>query len=236
LELKLKEKIIVAHNTVVFNFGKVHDFKFIPGQYLEWTLPHKGADSRGNRRYFSLSSSVNEEIQIAVRFHEPASSYKKAMLAMQSGDQIIAASLAGDFVMPGNINEPLVFVAGGIGVAPFRSIIQHVIDFNLKVDIYLLYSNRSADEIAFKEIFDRAGQFGVKTIYSLTDTKNLQLGWRGETGHFDTNMLSRDVPDYKNRTFYVSGPSNMVLSMEKTLKELGISRRKIKSDYFPGYA
>lgn len=235
LVLKLKEKIIAAHNTVVFNFGKPEKFSFIPGQYLEWSLPHKHTDSRGNRRYFSISSSPNEDLQVAVRFHEPSSSYKKTMIGMAPGDEIIAASLSGEFVLPKNLNVPMIFMAGGIGVAPFRSIIQYIMDNNLKVDVALLYSNRSVNEIAFADLFQKAIPNGVRTLYTLTDPAQVSPDWNGAVGHFTPEMINKYVPDFLNRLFYVSGPAPMVQSTEKMLSTLGISKKKIITDYFPGY-
>lgn len=235
LVLKLKEKIIAAHNTVVFNFGRPDKFSFIPGQYLEWTLSHKQTDSRGNRRYFSISSSPGEELQIAVRFHDKPSSYKKALIGMQLGEEIIAASLSGDFVLPKNLNAPMVFMAGGIGVAPFRSIIKFVMDNNLKVDIILLYSNRSIDEIAFADLFQKAVPSGIRTLYILTDSAKVPPNWIGAVGHFTPEMIKKYIPDFSKRLFYASGPAPMVQATEKTLSALGVSKNKIITDYFPGY-
>lgn len=235
LVLNLKEKIIVAHNTIVYNFGKQDKFSFVPGQYLEWTLPHDGADSRGNRRYFSLSSTPNEELQVAVRFHENPSSYKKKMIGLQPGEEIIATALAGDFVLPKDLSKPIVFMAGGIGVAPFRSMIQYIVENNLKADIVLMYSNRTADEIAFAQEFQNAAAHGVRTIYTLTDSSKLPPNWTGGVGHFTPIMIQHYIPDFAKRTFYASGPQPMVQGVEKTLRELGVHKNKIITDYFPGY-
>jgi glycine betaine catabolism B len=235
LLLRLKEKIVVASNTYVFSFEKPEKFSFIPGQYMEWTLPHKHSDSRGNRRYFSISSSNKEDLQIAVRFHKKPSSYKSSMLSMNTNDQIIASYLSGDFTLPKNISKPLVFIAGGIGIAPFRSIVQEIIDKNLKVDIVLFYSNRNFNEIAFADVFHKATINGIKTIYTLTDKENLPSTWSGEVGHFNPEIIKKYIPDFKDRTYYISGPQQMVQSVESLLKKLSVSRRKIKTDYFPGY-
>jgi len=235
LLLRLKEKIVVASNTLVFSFEKPDKFSFIPGQYMEWTFPHKHSDSRGNRRYFSISSSNKEDLQITVRIPEKPSSYKSSMLSMKTNDQIIASYLSGDFIMPKNINKPLVFIAGGIGIAPFRSIIQEIIDQNLKVNIVLLYSNRNYDEIAFKDVFHKANINGVKTVYTLTVKEKLPPGWNGEVGRFNPELIKKYIPDFKDRTYYISGPQLMVQTVESVLRNLHVSKRKIKTDYFPGY-
>lgn len=235
LALKLKEKYLIAQNTMVFNFGKVNNFAFVPGQYMEWTLPHKHSDSRGNRRYFSISSSPKEDLQIAVRFHDPSSSYKKTLASLESGKEIIATSLTGDFVLPKNLNTSMVFIAGGIGITPFRSIIQHIIDSNIRVSIILLYSNRSVGEIAFADVFQKAIPNGIRTLYTLTDSSNLPKDWNGEIGHFTPEIIKKYISDYINKQFYISGPTGMVQSTEKMILGLGVSKKKITTDYFPGY-
>lgn len=235
LLLKLKEKINIASNTMLFNFGKVDKFAFVPGQYLEWTLPHPKMDSRGNRRYFSIASGLNEDLKIAVRFHDKPSSYKQAMQNMNVGDEIVAASLAGDFVMPDNPSTPVVFMAGGIGIAPFRSIIEDATDKNLKINAVLMYSNRAYSEISFSDLFQRAIPNGVRTVYTLTDPANVPQSWGREIGHFTPEMVKKYVPDYQNRVFYISGPAPMVQSTESMLKSIPIPGNKIITDFFPGY-
>lgn len=237
LVLPLKEKIQAAYNTMVFAFQPLGSFTFTPGQYMEWTLPHKHADSRGNRRYFSLASSPTEkELLVAVKFYQPPSSYKKALNAMQTGSTIVATQLAGDFVLPENVNTPLVFVAGGVGIAPFRSMIKYIVDKKLQSNIILFYANRTREEIAFQDVFTQAGQYGVKTIYTLTDKQSIPADWSGETGYITQTMVQQYIPDYQQRIFYLSGPQLMVESFETMLTDMNVHRSQIKLDYFPGYS
>ena len=235
LVLKLKNKVNVAKDTTVFNFSIPKKFAFVPGQYMEWTLPHKNTDSRGNRRYFSISSSPGQDIQIAVRLHDNGSSYKKKMISMQPGDEVIATSLEGDFVLPKDLNKPLVFIAGGIGIAPFKSMISYIIDKNIKVDIVVLYSNRTVEEIAFHELFSKAYEHGVRTVYTLTDTSKIPENWKGEAGYCTSELISKNISDFKSRKFYISGPSSMVQGTQSELGKIGVSRKNIITDYFPGY-
>ncbi len=237
LDLVLKWKKQLSFDTYTFAFNKQKNFKFIPGQYLEWTLPHKNADSRGNRRYFSISSSPTEnEIMMTVKFYDHSSSYKKELVNLNSGSKIIAAQVAGDFVLPKDLKQSLVFIAGGVGIAPFRSMIQYIMDKNLLVDIVLLYTNRRVKDILFSEIFEKARENGVKTIYNLTDLQNLPQDWGGTTGHVTEDSIKRVIPDYKKRIYYLSGPQLMVQNFEQTLKSAGVSQNQIKTDFFPGYS
>ena len=227
----------LSHDTFEFAFAKKNDIKFIPGQYMEWTLPHKNMDSRGNRRYFSISSSPTEnELAIAVKFYNPSSSYKKQLLNLQSNSKITAAQVSGDFILPKNLKTPIVFIAGGVGIAPFRSMIQYILDKNLQTDIILIYSNRTINDILYSDIFERAEVNGIRTIYNLTDINNLPPNWAGGTGHINENTIKKYLPDYQKRIFYISGPQLMVQNFEEVLLKTGVKKSSIKSDFFPGYS
>lgn len=236
LELALKSKLQLSPDTYEFAFDKQNDFHFLPGQYMEWTLPHKNVDSRGNRRYFSISSSPTENLlTMTIKFYNPSSSYKSELINFQNNSKIIAAQVAGDFVLPKNLKTPLVFIAGGVGIAPFRSMIQYIIDKSLLVDIVLLYTNRTVNDILYADIFERARANGVKTIYNLTDLQNLPNRWGGTTGYITEDSIKQVIPDYQKRSYYLSGPQLMVQNFEKTLHDAGVQNSKIKTDFFPGY-
>lgn len=223
-------------NTGIFAFARMNNFSFRPGQYMEWTLPHQGVDNRGNRRYFSIASSPTEkEFLMAVKFYSPSSSYKKKLRSLTQGENIIAAQVAGDFVLPKNIKKPLVFIAGGVGIVPFRSMIKYIVDKKLESDIVLFYANRTVDEIVFTETFKEAQEYGVRTIYTLTDKKPVPANWPAEKGYVTREMIEKYVPDFKQRTFYLSGPQLMVDTYAIMISEMGIPVSHIKQDFFPGY-
>ena len=195
---------------------------------MEWTLPQKNPDSRGSRRYFTLAASPTEgNLRIGVKFYPNGSSFKNKLLSLNTSDLIVASQLSGEFILPKDPQEKLCFIAGGIGITPFRSIIKYLLDTNQKREITLFYSNKTAEDIVYKDIFDRAFQkLGIKTIYVNTD----------KMGYIDETMIRERVSDFKDRTFYLSGPHSMVDAFEKTLKNMGISSSQIKIDFFPGYA
>lgn len=233
--LPLLQKNKVSPDTFVFDFGIVKNFKFTPGQYMEWTLPHHNADSRGNRRYFSIASAPNDNLQMAVKFYTPSSSYKKALLALSPGQEIIASSLSGDFVLSKDHSKPLVFIAGGVGIAPFRSIIEDIVQKKEKVNIVLLFANKKPEDIIFSDTLEKARLNGVTTHYILTDKTSLPPDWKGLVGHITPETVHSVIPDFRERKFYVSGPQLMVQNFDKVLKEAGVSRKNIKVDFFPGY-
>ncbi|HYM64909.1 MAG TPA: hypothetical protein VES68_00265 [Candidatus Sulfotelmatobacter sp.] len=234
--LYLKNKKKLTNDTFEFEFDKQNDLNFIPGQYMEWTLPHKNADSRGNRRYFSISSSPTEkDLTIGVKFYNPSSTYKKELLGLQVNGRIIASQVAGSFTMPKKSKAPLVFIAGGVGITPFRSIIQYILDKNLFVNIVLLYTNKTKEDIIYKDVFDKAQENGVKTIYNLTDLEKIPNDWNGTKGHITTELIQKEIPDYLERIFYISGPQLMVQNFKEVLISSGVKRNKIVTDFFPGY-
>jgi len=236
LDSSFKWKKQLSFDTFAFTFERKSDFKFIPGQYMEWTLPHKDTDSRGNRRYFSIASSPTEnDIMMTVKFYNPSSSYKKALFNMIEGQKIIASQVAGDFTLSKDFKKPLVFIAGGVGIAPFRSMIQYAIDKQLQSNIVLFYSNRTANEILFSDIFQKAESYGVKTVYTLTDVNNIPVDWQRERGYITEAMIKQNVGDYYQRTFYISGPQLMVQNFEKLLLEMKVKKGNIITDFFPGY-
>jgi ferredoxin-NADP reductase/Na+-translocating ferredoxin:NAD+ oxidoreductase RnfD subunit len=234
--LTLVEKNEIAAGTYEFVFAPDRLLTWRPGQYLEWTLGHRPADNRGNRRYFTIASSPTENrVRLGVRMYEPESTFKRALVAMRVNDTISASSLAGDFVLPKDAKKKLVFIAGGIGVTPFRSMVQYLIDTKDTRSAVLLYSNKTAVEIAYKEIFERAKrEIGLQTLYALTNEPNPIPGTHN--GFIDSALIARGIPDYRERIFYISGPHGMVTTFEKTLREMGVSRFHIKTDYFPGFA
>jgi ferredoxin-NADP reductase/Na+-translocating ferredoxin:NAD+ oxidoreductase RnfD subunit len=238
LMLSLKQKVRLGPDIYDFVFRPDRKLAFTPGQYLEWTLGHKKSDSRGNRRYFTLASSPTEsEIIMGVKFYNPPSSFKKALFDMASGQTLLAGQLAGDFTMPKDKTQKLVFIAGGIGITPFRSMLKYLIDKNERRDIVLFYANRTADEIVYRDVFDRAGrQLGIKTVYTLTKQDQLPAGWNGEAGYITERMIQAYVPDFHQRTFYISGPRSMTAAFEQTLANMGLHKRQIKIDFFPGFA
>lgn len=233
--LRLKMKRLIARDTYEFEFETQTPLKYVPGQYMEWTLPHPKMDNRGNRRYFSLSSTASELPAFAIKYYTPPSSYKANLLTLPIGGTLSATSLAGDFTLPNKLNEPLVFVAGGIGIAPFRSMIKQVTDEKRKVDITLIYVNKTADEVCYLPLWEEAKAYGVTTHFCLTDGANLPKPWHGLTGHLTPEMIKSVLPKWQSSTYYISGPQRLVESVEQVLNNIKIPKNQIITDFFPGY-
>lgn len=225
--LRLVRKTQLTSDVVDFVFENPTSFLFRPGNYMEWTLPHEKADDRGNRRYFTIASSPTEsEIHVGVKFYPKSSSFKQALHDLQIGEEIVASQVAGDFVLPNRSDARCVFIAGGIGITPFRSMIQYLIDKNEKRDITLLYAAKTEEDFAYWELFEQARTaIGINTVY-VPSTK----------GMITPEVIERHVPHAHECLFYISGPRAMVTSFENNLRAMGIARRNIKTDFFPGFA
>lgn len=206
-----------------FAFSPNERLKFQAGQYLEWTLPHKSADSRGNRRYFTVSSSPSSsEVLVATRIGEQPSSFKRALKEMKPGDMLTATSLAGDFTLPRSAAQPLVFIAGGIGITPFASMLRHLLEVKEPRDIALVYAANSETDFAYRDLIEEArAKLNIKVEYLA-----------GERVSEET--VKKLVSDLSTPLFYLSGPDMMVRTYKKMLRGMGVRARRIKSDYFPG--
>jgi ferredoxin-NADP reductase len=236
LFLKLKEKKQITPNIYDFIFESNRPLKFQAGQYLEWTLGHVHVDARGNRRYFTIASSPTErDIILGAKFYEPSSSFKKTLLALQTGDEIIASQLSGEFILPKDKTKKLVFIAGGIGVTPFRSMIKYLIDSGEKRDIVFIYSNYTASDIAYTEIFDEAEKRGMKIIYAISKEDEPKDNPALYYGKISMDMIVQKIPDFHERYFYISGTHQMVNMFEQTMLETGVQKDHIKIDFFPGF-
>lgn len=116
--------------------------------------------------------------------------------------------------------------------------IQYLLDKHEKREITLLYSNKKVSDIAYKNVFDRARvELGIKTIYVITDKNEIPLNNDSMRNvSIDALFIQKEIPDYLNKTFYISGPHGMVNAFENILKSMGVSGKNIKIDFFPGFA
>lgn len=222
-----------------FIFVPDRKLKYRPGQYMEWTLPHDRPDNRGSRRYFTLASSPTEDtIRLGVKLYERSSSFKQNMWAMGRRTPIAAGQLGGDFVLPKDSSRKLVFIAGGIGITPYRSMLKYLVDSGDKRIVTLLYGESDPANLAYHDVLRESAQsLGAKIVYCL-DSRSLPGGLPGKTrpGRITPELITEEVPDYAECLFYISGPQPMVNAMRDNLRSLGVPDHNVKTDFFPGYA
>jgi glycine betaine catabolism B len=234
VRLVLKEVQQVSEHIRHYIFQPDRRLKFLPGQYMQWTLAGVPYDARGNRRTFTVASSPTEEtVQLGLKFYEPASMFKASFERLQPGSVVYASQLAGNFTLEGNEQKKLAFVAGGIGVTPFRSIIKYLTDTNTQVDITLLYIVSNPQELAYMTEFKEAASVGIKTIPVVTDPKYNAPGT--VNAKLTAELFTQLVPDYRERIFYISGPNAMVDAAKQYLYSVGVKRARIRTDHFSGY-
>jgi ferredoxin-NADP reductase len=216
-----------------FRFRPDPPFTFQCGQYLRYTLEHPDPDERGTSRFFTIASAPSEGfIQLTTRLSVPGSSFKRALQRLEEGAVLEAAGPYGQFVYPQQ-ELPAVFIAGGIGITPFRSMLVDLANRQLDPDITLLYAN-STPAIPFQRLFDdlAAKQPRLKVIYSVGQPN---ADWKGRVGRIDEELVQEHVPDPDKPLYYVSGPKPMVEATAKTLIDIGGRPDRIKQDFFPGY-
>jgi ferredoxin-NADP reductase len=210
--------------------------RFLPGQYMELDLPHTGSDGKGRRRVFSLAGSPRERaVKFGVRTAGPLSHAKKALLALQPGDEVMATSVGGDFVLPRDPQQPVLLIAAGIGITPF---VSHLSSGGLQQrDAVLLYLARSADEIAYAEELRGSG---IRVLVQLADGSEPPAGLTaagGRSGNagsrLDGDALLALVPDIAGREVYVSGSPASAASLRRAAKSAGA--RRVHVDSFSGY-
>jgi ferredoxin-NADP reductase/Na+-translocating ferredoxin:NAD+ oxidoreductase RnfD subunit len=223
-ELRFVNKIKEAEGIFSYIFSKPPRFSFVPGQYMEWTVARNKTDSRGNRRYLTISASPTEPgLLFTVKFPtQKPSAFKAKLNQLRPGDKILASHLAGSFTLPKDSSKKIALLAGGVGITPFRSMAKYMIDTKEKRDVALIYSANSDSEFAFRKLFSQAGEFGLKSFYI-----------SGE--HVDQDRLKSLLPDFAQRRFYISGPYGFVNVIEESLLKMGVGPSDIATDYFPGY-
>ncbi len=190
---------------------------------MDWTLDDIKFNARGNRRTFTIASSPSQkEVHIGVRFYEASSVFKSKLLGLEKGDEIFGGRVGGDFLLPKDVNKKLVFVAGGIGITPFISMLSSLLAENSKRDITLFYFVNKADDIAYKDVLEKAQKIGLTTIPMI-----------GTAARLNEQLIQKHLPDFLERDFYLSGPPAMVRVYKKSLRKIKV--RNIHTDYFSGY-
>lgn len=236
MKLIFVNKTKVADDIYKFSFKKPEGFIYQPGQFFRLTIEHANPDDRGIDRWFTVSSSPTEKkLAITTRIIEQSSTFKKTLLNLKLGSSIKATKPEGDFLLPKS-PASLLWVAGGIGITPFRSQIKYLLDKNINdYDIILLYSNKTLASTAFKKIFKKANLKlkSFKLIITLTEDDN--LSWKGERGIINWDMIQRNVSDANLRKIYISGPKPMVETYQQILLDKNIKENRIMLDRFPGY-
>lgn len=241
MKLQLIEKKQAAPDIISFYFRPDSPLIYKPGQFLRYRIPEAIPDARGENRFFSIASAPHEgPVQLTTRFApDKGSTFKKDLKELEIGQSVEATGPSGHFSMD-DPNKQYVFIAGGIGVTPFRAILMDFDHRGLPLNVNLLYANRTKEAIFKDELENLAKKHPeLKINYIVSDepvsAEKIMENIRILPGKIDQTVVQNLVPNFQSAVFYISGPEPMVLSFEQMVNSMGVPMENIKRDYFPGY-
>lgn len=236
------KKVKEAKNTWTFYFDRTpikNLYDFFPGQYNRITLPIEVLDGRGSSRQFTISSSPTEKdfLTVTTKISGKRSDFKSALFNLDPGTLVNFFGPLGGFYLKKEIKVGRVFLSGGIGITPFRSMVKYIADNNLTMRIILIASFSRVEEIVFyKELMDISkSKSNIDVVYTVSRTES-RNDWQGETGRISESLIKKYVPDIHLREFMVVGPPIMVDDSVELLKKMGVLEEKIKAEHFTGYS
>jgi ferredoxin-NADP reductase len=232
-EIALRRREGVAEGTVAFHFEKPAGFSYEAGQNAFFTLLEPPeTDAAGPSRPFTLASAPHEpELMIATRMRDSA--FKRALKAGAPGLRLQMDGPAGLMVLEKDASRPVVFLAGGIGITPFLSMVRDAAHRGLRHRIWLFYSNRRPEEAPFlDELAALAARHGT---FHLVATMTASPSWSGERRRIGRELLEAHLPDLRAPLYYFAGPPGMAMAMQAMLNEIGIAEQDVRSEEFYGY-
>ncbi|MEO5575001.1 MAG: FAD-dependent oxidoreductase [Gaiellaceae bacterium] len=224
----------VAKGTLFVTFAVDGYPDYRPGHYFWVELPERGhTDEKGLRRHISLATSPTERgvVGLATRLRDTA--FKRTLAQLEVGDEVQVEEPKGSFLLPEDTSAEYVFVAGGIGITVFRSMLRFIADEQLPYRVTLVYSNRDRESSAFLDELEELEQRidGLRVILTMTD----EPGWEGETRQLDADVLSELLEGLDGKTFLVAGPPQMAEAVSDSLKGAGLQEDRVLADKFSGY-
>jgi len=227
----------VAEGTMAFQFEKPKDFVFKAGQYIDLTLlGSRAGSSNGLTHTFSIASSpFDEELLVTTRMRSTL--FKQALSVLPIGTGARIEGPMGSFSLHNNTSRLAVFLAGGIGIAPFLSMVSHATAEKRRHPMILFYANRYLEDAAFINLLwklERANP-RFRFVPTLTRIANNNGAWTGKTGHISSEMLVTQIGIVRGPIYYIAGPPTMVAATRRTLAEVGVDEDDIRTEEFAGY-
>ncbi len=233
MKLELTQKIKESKGTETFVFKPEKEVEYLPGQFFYITLPRLNyPDSRGATRHFTISSSPTENgvLKVTTRIRDE-SGYKQTLNKLPIGEIVEGEGPNGTFVLEEDVSTPNVFLAGGIGITPFRSMIKYISDKKLDIPVYLIYSNSNEEDVTFKKELDKiSNESGNVKIKHIITSKE---------GRLDEIKLKEILKEWGleigKTNFWIVGPPPMVDAVEAILEGINVSSSSIRTEKFTGY-
>jgi ferredoxin-NADP reductase len=234
---RLLRRVEVAEGTLAFHFEKPSQFDFKPGQSADLTLSNPPeTDAEGNTRTFSIASCPFEgQLMFASRMRDTA--FKRSLKKIPLGTEVKIDSPMGSFALHKNSAKAAVFLAGGIGITPFLSILGQADHDRLRHKLHLFYSNRRPEDTPFLETLQMLEKSNphFQLISTMTEMSHSKMEWQGETGLINQEMLTRHLTGLQGPIFYVAGPPAMVAAMRQMLVGANVDEDDIRTEDFAGY-
>ena len=236
-QMSLMDRQRIARDTMAFWFDTNEArYDFRAGQHADFVFMDPSPESAGdNSRTFSIANSPGDKglVMIALRMRETG--FKTALKAAALGTKFKVSSPRGSFTLHKDITRPAVFLAGGIGIVPMRSILSWATEERLPHKLYLFYANRDAEDVAFLEELEGLAAQNPSFTLIPTLTRRKSLTWPYENGPIDRGLLKRYLQGLNGPVYYVAGPSGMVAAMTTMLRSSGVSDDDVKTEEFGDY-
>jgi ferredoxin-NADP reductase len=236
-QAKLKSRNLVAERTMSFHFEKPVSFVFTAGQFIDMDLLSPSeTDTEGNTRGFSVSSAPYEDtIMVTTRLRDTA--FKRVLKTMPFETEVKIEGPFGDLRLHNDGKRAAVFLAGGIGITPFRSILLDAANRKMPHHIFLFFSNHRPEDAPFLDELQSLEKHNAnyKFIGTMTGMEKSRLPWQGERGVINKEMLDKHLKDAASPIYYIVGPPGMVKGLHSMLQAAGIDDDDLRTEEFTGY-
>jgi len=227
-KIYLKNREIIANDTIKIVFVKPINFNFVAGQYVLFGVKDK--DETYMHPMTIASAPFQEELEFIMRITD--SPFKTKILNMKIGDEAYIGNANGAFIL-GDKSQSAVFLAGGIGITPFRSILKQAEHEKSRQSFILFYSNSSESKTIELNDLKNIGLDNYHTIFTLSNPTNEV--WLGEKGRINKAMLLKYLPQLSAHIYYIVGTTSFVTAMVEILENSNIPRGQIKTESFAEY-
>ncbi len=233
LPVKLIDRKEIADNTFSFIFDISNvDYKFEAGQYAHLRIPdHDFKDNKNNTRPLSIASSPDNRKELMIAARIGSSAFINYLAGIPIGSRVFISEPSGNLTLPGDDNIDCVFIVGGIGITPVRSIVEYATQNNLGHKLHLFYLNHSESQTAFKKDFEKWDYLNKNfSFIPVIDRENKNR--KNEFGPFGKELLYKYLNNLDEKNFYLTGPPQMVNSVKKILIHEGVPEERINTEKF----
>ena len=232
---KIKERKEIATDKLYVAFDlSGQNVPFKAGQFFSLTLLNPPyTDNRGNSRFLGIVNSPSQKDFFSVLTQMGVSGFKKSLAELPLGTDVDISGIDGRIHLPEDINQPVVFIAGGVGIAPIMSIIRWSKEQNWPYKLTLIYVNENRESSAFLEELETYAKENqnFKLIPVMTNTPD----WTTIKSFIDSSFIKNKFPNPENNKYFITGAPRFATTMMVTLKEAGVTIPNITMELFTGY-